>query len=118
MDIEETHADRRREETRLIAMGSAALVEGFSLIGFETHPNATPQELEAVLKELVRKQHKALVILEHPLACSGTATLTQVRAEGGRIVVVEVPPLHTPNDYHPQVEELVQRILGPSALKE
>ena len=112
------HADRHPEKTRLIAMGSAALVEGFSLIGFETHPNATPEELEAVLKELVRKQHKALVILEHPLACSDTAMLTRVRAEGGRIVVAEIPPLHTPNDYHPQVEELVQRLLGPSALKE
>jgi len=31
--------------------------------------------------------------------------------------VTEVPPLHAPEAYHPQVEELVLRVLGPSALE-
>ena len=40
--------------TRLIAMGSAVLMEGFSLIGLETFPDATAEDLERLLAGLVR----------------------------------------------------------------
>ncbi|MCK9394090.1 MAG: V-type ATP synthase subunit F [Methylobacter sp.] len=118
MSIPNLREVNRLSETRLIAMGGAALIEGFSLLGFETYPEATPQILDAVLKELVQNQQKALVILEEKLARSGTALLHQVRSEGGRIVVIEVPPLQAPEDYHPLVEDLIRRVLGPSALEE
>jgi hypothetical protein len=38
--------------------------------------------------------------------------------EGGRLVVVEIPPLEAPHDYHPQVEDMILSILGPTALEE
>lgn len=101
-----------------IAMGSAALTRGFALLGFETYPDATVETLEHVLEDLLRQKEKAVVFLEHHLARSGGPFLSQVRSEGGRIVVAEVPPLATPADYHPPVEELVKRILGPAALEE
>lgn len=101
-----------------IAMGSAALTRGFALLGFETYPDATPELVEKVLEGLVDRREKALVLLEHQLARSHGPVLAQVRSEGGRIVVGEVPPLATPADYHPPVEDLVRRILGPSALEE
>jgi len=116
VDVSDLRRTDRPADTRLIAMGGAALIQGFSLLGFETHPEATPQVLDAVLEELVQNRQKALVILEEDLARSGTAMLRRVRGEGGRIVVIEVPPLQAPDDYHPQVEELVRRVLGPSAL--
>lgn len=99
-------------------MGGAALAEGFALLGFETHPDATPEQVERLLEDLVSGTEKALVVLEHDLARSGGPFLTRVRAEGGRIVVAEVPSLHAPSDYQPPVEDLVRRILGPTALEE
>lgn len=105
-------------DTRLIALGSAAITEGFNLIGFETLPDATAQELDELLGELVRRRQKALVLVEDYLARGSGATLERVRMEGGRIVVAEIPALHAAGDYHPQVEELILSILGPSALEE
>ncbi len=103
--------------TRMIALGSAALTEGFSLIGVETIPDATAEQLETLLADLVKRQEKALVFLEDSLVRSQGPWLRHVREEGGRIVIAEVPPLHAPEDYHPQVEDLVRAILGAQALE-
>ncbi len=102
--------------TRMIALGSAALTGGFNLIGFETVADATPQALEQLLAELFTTRQKALVVVEQDLARSEGPWLKRVRNEGGRIVVVEVPPLQAPANYRPPVEDLVESILGPSAL--
>lgn len=103
--------------TRIIALGGAALMEGFALIGVETIPDATPEKLEELLAQLVRSEERALLFLEHPLARSRGAWLKRVRAEGGRIVITEIPPLHAPADYHPPVEDVLRSILGPDALE-
>ena len=104
--------------TRMIALGSAALTTGFSLIGFETVPDATHEQLEALLRELVRENQKAMVVIECDLARSEGKWLKHVRNEGGRIVITEVPQLHAPGEFRPRVEDLVESILGPSALEE
>lgn len=103
--------------TRLIALGEAALMEGFSLIGLETYPNATAETLETLLAELVRGEQKALLFLEHGLARSGGPWLKRVREEGGHIVITEIPPLNAPGSYEPEVDRLVRAILGPNALE-
>jgi vacuolar-type H+-ATPase subunit F/Vma7 len=105
-------------ETRLIAMGSAPLAEGFGLIGFEILPDATIEELDEVLSALLKQRQKALVLVEDYLARGDSPALTRVRMEGGRIVVVEIPRLNAPGDYHPQVEDMILSILGPTALEE
>lgn len=102
----------------MIALGSAPLTEGFSLLGFETLPDATPEVLEELLAELVHTRQKAMLVLEKELARSPGRWLTRVRNEGGRIIVVEIPQLHAPGAYRPPVENLVESILGPSALEE
>ena len=104
--------------TRLIAMGSAELTLGFRLIGFETVADADADDVERVLRDLIVRKEKALVLLEPQLARSGMPSLELVRSEGGRIVVTEVPPLHAPQDYHPEVEDIVRSVLGPGALEE
>lgn len=101
----------------MIALGSAALTQGFELLGFETWPNATAETMEQVLQELLRTGAKALVVVEHGLAREGCPSFRLIRAEGGRIVVTEIPPLHAPADYQPPVEALVRRVLGPNALE-
>ncbi len=103
---------------RIIAMGGQALIEGFALLGCETYAEASPEDVERVLADLLRRKQKAMVFLEHSLNRVGGPNLERARSEGGEIVVSEVPPLHAPEDYHPPVEELVTRVLGPSALEE
>ena len=102
---------------RMIAFGGAGLAEGFALLGFEVHSDATGEDVEQVLSGLIQEQEQALVFLESGLAESDSPSLDRVRREGGRIVVTEIPPLHAPADYHPPVEELVLRVLGPGALE-
>ena len=104
--------------TRMIAMGTAALMQGFALIGFETYPDADKAQLSRVLSELLRSDRRALVLLEPDLARCDCDELARVRFESGRIVVTEIPPLHAPSEYHPLSEERVVNVLGPNALEE
>jgi vacuolar-type H+-ATPase subunit F/Vma7 len=115
--MQDTPAASAALPTRMIALGSAALTEGFSLLGVETFADATPEVLEELLAGLVKRKEKALVFLEHDLARSRGVWLQRVRDEGGRIVIAEIPPLHAPGDYHPQVEDVVRTILGAQALE-
>jgi vacuolar-type H+-ATPase subunit F/Vma7 len=104
-------------QSRMIAMGSAALMQGFALIGFETYPDADVQAVETVLEQLVREDARALLLLEDRLARSEGPWLKRVRNEGGGIVITELPALNQPEAYRPLVEELVTAILGPRALE-
>ncbi len=99
-------------------MGSKVLIEGFALLGLETYADAAPEDVEEVLASLLRDKEKALVFLEHELGRCDSASLEWVRREGGRVVITEVPPLHAPGDYHPPVEDMIMRVLGPSALED
>lgn len=94
-------------EGRLIALGGAALMQGFALIGFETWPDADEDTLDRVLSELLRSKDRALVLLEPRLARCNCASLRIVLNEGGRIVIGEIPPLEAPEDYHPVVDDLL-----------
>ena len=102
---------------RLVVLGSAGLTEGFSLIGAEVYPDATPSKVEEVLAQLIKEGSQALVLLESGLAHAGGPCLNRLRNEGGRIVVTELPPLSAPYDYAPAVDEVVRAVLGPEALK-
>lgn len=93
--------------TRIIALGSAPLMDGFRLAGVEVMPNAGVDELEALLKSLVTDKEKALVLIESGLADEPGPWLARVRAEGGRIVVVEVPPLAGDGRFHSDVDRLL-----------
>ncbi len=102
---------------RLVILGSAALVEGFRLIGAEAYPDADPDTVEAVLAQLVKESDQALVLLETHLAHASGPWLKRLRNESGLIVITELPPLHAPHDYAPAVDEVVRAVLGPEALK-
>jgi vacuolar-type H+-ATPase subunit F/Vma7 len=102
---------------RLIALGSAALTEGFALIGFETYPDPTPEVLEDLLRDLLRGQQAALVVIEQGLAQSPGRQLTRALREGARVVITEIPTLQQPPRYRSRVDRLVASLLGPSALE-
>ena len=103
---------------RVVALGGAALMQGFALLGAETHEDATPEDVERVLADLLRSQDQALVFVENVLVTRGGHYLDRVRREGGRIIVSEIPPLDAPESYRPPVEALVVRVVGASALEE
>jgi len=102
---------------RLIALGGAELMEGFELIGFETHVDPGPDTVEQLMHELVRTQQPALVVIEQRLAADPGRNLLRAQNEGGRIVITEIPELRLPGSYHSRVETLVQQVLGASALE-
>ncbi len=104
--------------TRMVAMGSRALTEGFALIGFETLPDTTPEELEEVLGTFLKQRQKALLLLEDTLVRDPGPMVNRARMESAHIVMVEIPRLEEPADYHPQVEAMVLSILGANALEE
>ena len=104
------------EQTRMIAMGGRPLMEGFSLLGFETWPDADKDDLEKLLLELVKSRQKALLLLETYLSCSQIQLLADVRLHGGNIIVTEVPAINAAGDYQPFVEDFVLKVLGSSAL--
>jgi vacuolar-type H+-ATPase subunit F/Vma7 len=103
---------------RLIVMGGDALTEGFALLGFESFTNPTAETVEQVIGELLRTGEKALVYLEDGVAPTNSKALARVRREGGCIVITEVPAVNAPRAYRARVEDLVERVLGPSALEE
>jgi vacuolar-type H+-ATPase subunit F/Vma7 len=98
--------------TRIVALGSAALMDGFRLAGAEVHPDATRADLERVLQDLMTSRERALVLVENGLACDPGPWLARARAESGRIVVVHLPPLNRPGDYRHEVDRLVDRMAG------
>lgn len=102
---------------RMIALGSAALMEGFALIGFEIHVDPAPEEIDRLMRDLLRTQQAALVVIEQPLAARPGPHLLRAQNEGGRIVITEIPALGRPEHYHSRVETLVQQALGAGALE-
>ena len=102
---------------RLVVMGSAGLADGFSLIGAEVYADADSATVETVLEQLARSGEAALVLLETPLSHAAGPWLSRLRNEGGRIVITELPPLPSPQEYAPAVDAVLRTVLGPEALK-
>jgi len=108
---------------RYLIMGRKALTEGFGLLGFETFPEATTEQVEKVLLELLKRQEKALVIIENTLThppSSPNETLpvvARVRREAAWLILSEIPPINQPETYRSSVETLVTRVLGESVLE-
>ncbi len=103
---------------RMIALGSATLMEGFALIGFETRVDPAPDDIERLMQELLHSQEPALVVIEQRLARNPGPHLMRAQNEGGRIVITEIPEIGLPEQYHSRVESLVQELLGPDAMQE
>jgi len=102
---------------KIIAIGNSALMDGFALLGIETYADASADEIDAVLTELVRERERALVYLQQDLMSAAIPMVQQLRIKGGSILICEIPDLHTADDYQPEVEKLIGRVLGRSVLE-
>jgi vacuolar-type H+-ATPase subunit F/Vma7 len=100
------------EKTRQLFFGDANLATGFRLAGFETFPDAGIRQLEQSLEKLQRDRTHAFVVIDQRLAGSDSPTLEQVRREGGRILLTQVPPLTHPEQMKSSVDDHIQQLLG------
>ena len=101
--------------SRIIALGSAALMDGFRLAGIEVMPDASREQLETLLKSLLSGKDKALVLLEDSLAANPGQWLSHALSEGGRVVVVQIPALAHAAEYRTDVDKLIGCMYGDNA---
>jgi vacuolar-type H+-ATPase subunit F/Vma7 len=103
--------------TRMLFLGEDSLADGFRLIGFETYPDPTPDEVDRVFRELMRSNDKAFVIVDDAVMHSEAGNLLRVRDEGGRIVVVSVPGLAAdPPRLASEIADRLAAMFGNSSL--
>ncbi len=103
---------------RTMAIGSRALMDGFALLGIETHADIDVAELEALLSDLVRRKERALIYLQSYLANSDLPILHSLRNEGGQVLISEVPDILSAEHYQAPVEQLISRVLGRDVIGE
>lgn len=98
--------------TRQLFLGDANLATGFRLAGFEIFPDADIHQVDALLAELLTKRTPAFVVLDQELARQDSKRLRQVRSEGGRILLTQVPRLTEPDNMHSDIDDHIQQLLG------
>jgi len=100
------------ETTRQLFLGDASLATGFRLAGFEVYPDADIARLEQMLSELRRARTSAFVVIDQALAESDSRILGEIRREGGRILLTQVPPLTHPEQMKSSVDDHIQQLMG------
>lgn len=83
-------------QTRSIAIGSEALVTGFSLIGFESMADPDLDEVRDFIDQLSQNHERAFLVVERYLAKELEDVFRPLQQEGGDILMVEVPAIHEP----------------------
>ncbi|MCU7844526.1 MAG: ATPase [Candidatus Thiodiazotropha sp. (ex Monitilora ramsayi)] len=97
---------------RNIFIGSHALTDGFRLIGFETLTDPDEQRLDQLLSELQREKQRALLIIEHSVSQITSKLLEQIRKEGGRIILSEIPSLYDPDNFQSDLDAQLKKLTG------
>ncbi len=102
--------------TRMLFLGDDSLAEGFSVIGFEAYANPKPSDVDRLFRELISARDKAFVIVDDAVMQMDVEHLKRVRREGGRIVVVAVPPLAAPPRLGSEVADRLASMFGGANL--
>lgn len=110
--MDQPHHDDSAQATRMLFLGDGRLADGFRLIGFEAHADPEPREIERIVRELVRARHKALLIVDERMMQEDIPSLRRVRREGGRIVLIAVPPLGAEPRLSSEVAERLSALFG------
>jgi len=100
------------EQNRQLFLGDASLATGFRLAGFEVYPDADIAQLDDMLDHLMTSRTPAFVVIDQQLAASGSQRLEQVRREGGRILVTQVPALTRPDQMRSSIDDHIRQLLG------
>ena len=102
--------------TRMLFLGEESLADGFRLIGFETIADPLAEDVDQILKDLVRNREKAFVVVDDRVMGLEAPYLKRVRKEGGRIVVIAVPPLSSPTVLASEVADRLATLFGTNTL--
>jgi vacuolar-type H+-ATPase subunit F/Vma7 len=102
--------------TRMLFLGEDRLADGFRLIGFETHPNPDPALVDRTIRDLLRGREKAFVVVDDAVMQQDIPSLKRVRREGGRIVVIAVPPLGAEPHLGSEVARRLAALFGNNAV--
>lgn len=97
---------------RLMAIGQRSLMDGFALLGMETHCDASAEEVESILSALSHKKEKAMIYLQRDPAYDNLPIIQQLRNEGGNILISEIPDILSAHQFHAPVDDLITRVLG------
>ncbi|MEN8178670.1 MAG: ATPase [Pseudomonadota bacterium] len=100
------------KQTRLIFFGGPALTDGFRLVGFETLTDPEFAQMDQLISELLETRQNAFIVIEQSPEMMQSKMLQQVRREGGRIVVSEVPSLQDPTCFHCELDKQIERLMG------
>jgi vacuolar-type H+-ATPase subunit F/Vma7 len=96
----------------MLFLGEDRLADGFRLIGFETYPNPDPERIEQTLRELIRGREKAFVVVDDAVMAQDVPSLRRVRREGGRVVVIAVPPISDAPALNSEVARRLAALFG------
>lgn len=103
--------------TRQLFIGSHALADGFRLIGFETIVDPEPLQVNRLLRDLHRARESAFVVLDDAIMDWDIPMLAQLRREGGRIVLISLPPLEAhPPRLSSDVANRLEKLFGAGNL--
>jgi vacuolar-type H+-ATPase subunit F/Vma7 len=103
--------------TRLLFIGGHSLADGFRLIGFETVTDPEPAQVNRILRDLDRGRDSAFVIVDDEIMEWDVPMLAQLRHEGGRIIVISLPPLGSlPPRLTSDVAVRLQNLFGAGSL--
>ncbi|MBN2886622.1 MAG: ATPase [Chromatiaceae bacterium] len=110
--MDQQHDDDAQGAARMLFLGDERLADGFRLIGFEAHADPDPRESERILRELSRARCKAFIIVDERVLAQDIPSLRRIRREGGRIVVIAVPPLNAEPRLASEVAERLNLLFG------
>ena len=102
---------------KIIAVGDSALMDGFALLGIKTYADESVDVINAMLKELDRDHETALVFIQQDPGNVRIPMLQQLRNQGGRILICEIPALQEVHNYQPEVEKLISRVMGSTVME-
>lgn len=111
--MNQTAANR---ETQLIFIGGQALTDGFRLVGFQTFTDPQIEQIDRLIDSLLESRQNAFIVIEQSAEAMQSKMLRQVRKEGGRIVVSEVPSLQDPSCFHCDLDKQIDRLMGSTQL--
>lgn len=104
------------KQTRLLFIGGPALTDGFRLVGFQTLTDPEVEQIDRLIETLLETRQNAFMVIEQSAEALQSKMLRQVRQEGGRIVISEVPSLQDPTCFHCELDKQIERLMGGSQI--
>ncbi len=108
--MNETQPDKVYD--RMLFFGSAALADGFALIGFETWVDPEIAQMNHQLELINQSRGNAFVLISSELAAQESRILDEIKKESGRILVMEIPSLDDPDGFSVDTDAQVMGMLG------